>query len=101
MFRKVLFSHKIMYKILACVFTKHYLCTTILNIKYQTMKENIGKITITAALEPMQVGEEREFPAEDSMTVRSMASMLGFRWGRIFKTQTDRERRMLIVRRVE
>lgn len=33
MFRKVLFSHKIMYKILACVFTKHYLCTTILNIK--------------------------------------------------------------------
>ena len=65
------------------------------------MKENMEKITITSALEPMQVGEEREFTAENSMTVRSMASMLGFRWGRRFKTQTDRERRMLIVRRVE
>lgn len=34
MFRKVLFSHKITYKILACVFTKHYLCTIKLNIKH-------------------------------------------------------------------
>lgn len=52
-------------------------------------------------LSPMEVGEVREFPAEISMTVRSMASMLGFQWGRRFKTRTDRERRLLVVERVE
>lgn len=65
------------------------------------MKELEKKETVTGMLSPMEVGEVREFPAEISMTVRSMASMLGFQWGRRFKTRTDRERRLLVVERVE
>lgn len=57
------------------------------------------KKTITSELEPMQIGECKEFPAEQSMTVRSMASMLGFKWNRTYKTETDRERRVVIVTR--
>ena len=58
-------------------------------------------MTITGILSPMEVGDVYEFPAEVSMTVRSMASMLGFKWGRRFNTRTDRERRKIIVKRVE
>lgn len=57
------------------------------------------KKTVTAELEPMQVGEHKEFPAAQSMTVRSMASMLGFKWGRSYKTETDRKRRVIVVSR--
>lgn len=58
------------------------------------------KKTVTDELAPMQVNESKEFPAAQSMTVRSMASMLGFKWGRVYKTETNRERRVVVVTRV-
>lgn len=59
------------------------------------------KKTITNELEPMQIGDRREFPAAISMSVRSMASMLGFTWNRVYRTKTDRERRVVVVTRVQ
>lgn len=58
------------------------------------------KKTITGELEPMQIGERKEFPAALCTTARSMASMLGFKWNRTYKTETDRERRVVIVTRI-
>lgn len=51
-------------------------------------------------LEPMQVGESKEFPAELSMSVKSMSSMLGFKWDRVYSTRNDREKRVVVVTRV-
>lgn len=59
------------------------------------------KKTVTGELEPMRLGDRKEFPADMCMSVRSMASMLGFRWNRIYKTETDRERRVVVVTRVK
>lgn len=59
------------------------------------------KKTVTDELLPMKVGEEKEFPAVKAMTVRSMASMLGFQWNRCYRTATDRKRRVVKVTRVE
>ena len=72
-------------------------------LKFMVYSDNTEKkdMTITGILSPMEVGDVYEFPAEVSMTVRSMASMLGFKWGRRFNTRTDRERRKIIVKRVE
>lgn len=58
------------------------------------------KKTFTSELEPMKVGEKKEFPASLCMTARSMASMLGFKWNRSYKTETDRERRVVIITRI-
>lgn len=55
--------------------------------------------TITSDFESMKVGDKREYPASLSMTVRSMASMLGFKWDKVFATQADRERKVIIVTR--
>ena len=59
------------------------------------------KRTITSELEPMKIGDRKEFPAAMCMTVRSMASMLAFKWDRAYKTETDRERRVVVVTRVK
>lgn len=59
------------------------------------------KKTITSELEPMKVGERKEFPAALCMTLKSMASMLGFKWDRVYKTTTDRERRVVTVTRTK
>lgn len=56
--------------------------------------------TITAEFEAMRIGECKEFPAASSLSVRSMASSLGFKWNRKYKTKTDRERRVMVVTRV-
>ncbi|MEG2599512.1 MAG: hypothetical protein RSA66_08565 [Muribaculaceae bacterium] len=58
------------------------------------------KKTITSELEPMQVGDCKEFPAALVMTLQSMASMLGFKWNRTYKTSIDRERRVVVVTRL-
>ena len=55
------------------------------------------KKTITGELEPMKI--EEQDPASLCTTARSMASMLGFKWNRVYKTETDRERRVVIVKR--
>lgn len=58
------------------------------------------KKTVTSELEPMRVGDRKEFPAALCMTVKSMASMLGFKWNRTYKTETDREKRVVVVTRI-
>lgn len=88
-----------MSKKLARLFNKHYICIVKLNIKLQTTEEIMKKKTVTSELEPMIIGEKKEFPAALSTTVRSMASMLGFKWDRVYKTETDREKRVVIVTR--
>lgn len=40
----------------------------------------------------MKIGESKEFPASICTTVCSMARMLGFKWDRKYKTETDRKR---------
>lgn len=59
------------------------------------------KKTITSELEPMQIGDRKEFPAVLCTGIRSMASMLGFKWNRVYRTETDREKRVVVVTRVE
>lgn len=59
------------------------------------------KKTITGELKPMKIGESKEFPASKCMTVHSMASILGFKWDRIYKTKTIRERRVVVVTRIK
>lgn len=58
------------------------------------------KKTVTSELEPMKIGESKEFPAALCTTVRSMTSTLGFKWNRVYKTLTDRERRVVVVTRL-
>lgn len=84
---------------LAGMFNKHYICIVKLNIKLQITEKMAKKKTITGELEPMKIGDSKEFPASLCTTARSMASMLGFKWNRTYKTETDRERRVVIVTR--
>lgn len=58
------------------------------------------KRTVTNELEPMNIGDRKEFPAVQCNNVRSMASMLGFKWNRTYKTKTDRDRRVVVVTRI-
>ncbi len=60
----------------------------------------MAKKTITSELESMKIGDTKEFSAAVSTTVRSMASMLGFKWNRYYKTETDRIKRVVIVTRI-
>lgn len=57
------------------------------------------KRTLTSELEAMKIGDIKEFPASLCFSVRSMASMLGFKLDRIYSTATDRERRIVSVTR--
>lgn len=59
------------------------------------------KNTMTSMLEPMKVGESKDFPAEKIFSVQTMASMLGFKWKRRYSTSIDRERRVVTVTRIE
>lgn len=58
-----------------------------------------NKTTLTSQFESMRVGEVIEYPAEQSMSVRALASSLGFKLNRIYKTRTDREKRTIAVTR--
>lgn len=57
--------------------------------------------TITSDFESMKIGDKREYPASRSMSVRSMASMLGFKWDKVFATQGDRKRKVITVIRTK
>ncbi len=59
------------------------------------------KCTIREELEPMAVGETKEFPAERNDYVRYLASVLGFKWDKVFTTAMNRERRVLEVTRTK
>ena len=54
-----------------------------------------------AILRDMEVGEMRQFPAEDMNSIKSMCSSFGFQWGKRFATTTNREERTIIVTRIE
>lgn len=58
-----------------------------------------NKTTLTSQFESMRVGEVIEYPAEQSMSIRALASSLGFKLDRIYKTQTNREKRTITVTR--
>lgn len=58
-----------------------------------------NKTTLTSQLEAMQVGDIIEYPAGQSMSVRALASSLGFKLNRVYKTYTDREKRIITVTR--
>ena len=57
--------------------------------------------TFTSQLNELAVGEFREFPASLCTTARSMASTLSFKWDKKFTTKTDRQRKIIIVKRIE
>ncbi len=56
------------------------------------------KLTI---LREMEVGEVRQFPAEEMNSIKSMCSAFGFQWGKRFATTTNREERTISVTRIE
>lgn len=55
---------------------------------------------ITEQLYSMAVGQRAEFPAERARSIASTASNYGWQWNRKYKTERDRERRLLIVTRL-
>lgn len=58
------------------------------------------KKTITGELRELEIGQCAEFPAELCTSLRSMASALGFSMNRTYKTEADRERRLIVVTRI-
>ncbi|MDD6007614.1 MAG: hypothetical protein PUC21_09975 [Bacteroidales bacterium] len=58
------------------------------------------KQTITSKIQELEIGQNIEFPAELCASLRSMASTLGFRYNRKYKTEADRERRLIVVTRL-
>ena len=57
------------------------------------------KNTISSILDSLNIGDSYDFPANKACNVRSMASMLGFQWDKVFTTATDREKRIITVTR--
>ena len=60
----------------------------------------MAKKTIKEELEPMAVGDSKEFPAEQCNNVQSCSSMYGFKWNKTFRTKIDRDRRVITVTRI-
>ena len=56
--------------------------------------------SVTKQLYSMAVGEKAEFPAERARSIAATASSYGWQWNRKYKTERDRERRLLIVTRL-
>lgn len=59
------------------------------------------KNTITSDLLSLEVGEVKEYPVMMCTVLRSMASTIGLRFEREYRTFTDRERRIVGVERVK
>lgn len=59
------------------------------------------KNTITSDLLSLEVGEEKEYPVMMCTVLRSMASTIGLRFEREYRTFTDRDRRIVGVERVK
>lgn len=58
------------------------------------------KGTVTYELEAMEVGNEVSFPAEKYNSATSMASVLGFKLDRKYKTETCRQTKTITVTRI-
>ena len=63
--------------------------------------EEIKEKPKLAILRDMEVGEVRQFPAEDMNSIKAMCSAFGFQWGRRYTTTTNREERTIIFTRIE
>ena len=55
------------------------------------------KMTIKGRLQQLEAGESLDFPLSQVDTVRSMVSLLGLKWNRVFNTRSDRERGVVSV----
>ncbi|HIT83150.1 MAG TPA: hypothetical protein IAA99_02980 [Candidatus Avibacteroides faecavium] len=59
------------------------------------------KQTFTSEMEQMKVGDKKVYPASRCTSVRSMASMMGFRYDRKYITESDKQRRTITVTRIK
>ena len=62
------------------------------------MAENMEKIR--PVLTALEIGDTVSFPISRLKSVRTQASELGVIYNRQFKTKTDREKRVIIVKRI-
>ena len=62
------------------------------------MAENLEKIR--PVLTALEIGDTVSFPISRLKSVRTQASELGVIYNRQFKTKTDRETRVIIVKRI-
>lgn len=62
------------------------------------MAENLEKIR--PVLTALEIGDTASFPISRLKSVRTQASELGVIYNRQFKTKTDREKRVIIVKRI-
>ncbi|MBM6674457.1 hypothetical protein [Marseilla massiliensis] len=62
------------------------------------MAENLEKIR--PVLTALEIGDTVSFPISRLKSVRTQASELGVIYNRQFKTKTDREKRVIIVKRI-
>lgn len=62
------------------------------------MAENLEKIRLV--LTALEIGDTVSFPISRLKSVRTQASELGVIYNRQFKTKTDREKRVIIVKRI-
>lgn len=62
------------------------------------MAENLEKIR--PVLTALEIGDTVSFPITRLKSVRTQASELGVIYNRQFKTKTDREKRVIIVKRI-
>lgn len=62
------------------------------------MAENLEKIL--PVLTALEIGDTVSFPISRLKSVRTQASELGVIYNRQFKTKTDREKRVIIVKRI-
>lgn len=58
------------------------------------------KNSLTAAIRALEVGERKEFPIERMSTVQSSASREGLISGRVYTTESSREKRVVSVIRI-
>ena len=54
----------------------------------------------TEKLRSLKVGETIEVTPERCRSMRTLASMRGFEWDRVFRTRIDRKRRVMTVTRI-
>lgn len=65
------------------------------------MADDLEKKPIRKTLVGMNVGESTTFPARQYSSVQSSSANYGFESGRRYSLKRDRERKILIVTRVE
>lgn len=57
--------------------------------------------TFKEELEEMSVGESKEYPIDNHISIRSQCSQYGLSWNRIFKCISNRANRTLTITRTK